>query len=289
MATEINFKEKYDSILDIQPTKVVKKLFKEIVNFNYVGLEIEISVEYKRERYSFIKTLLKKVKALVADNGFFVRDNTIIGAYSFEIVLKPLPINKIKNIYSTLMNIINFSDRSLIFDKSHSCGLHMNFNQYDIKDKNQSHQRLLLFINQKPEYFEENVYKRTIYDFDFKKYLKFQKNISSKYIAVNYLNKKLIEVRNIKVGLSAEEVKKIMIDIISVLYPEKLIRKKSNKSISNMKSILSTTFQKNNSAEIQKSLKKDLLIIKFTKNGPKVIIPNKKIISHIKEKESINQ
>ncbi len=288
MAGEINFKEKYDNILDIQPTRVIKRLFKKIVNFNYVGLEIEISVQYTRERYTFIKTLLKKIKTLVADNGFFVRDNTIIGIYSFEIVLKPLPINEIKDIYSTLMEIISFSDGSLIFDKGHSCGLHMNFNQYDIKDLNHSHQRLLLFINQNPQYFEENVYKRVIYDFDFKKYLKFQKNISSKYTAVNYLNKKLIEVRNIKVGLSSEEIENIMINIINVLYPEKLIRKRRNKGISNMKSILSATFQKNNSNEIQKSLKKDILIIRFTKEGPKVIQPNEKIISNIKEKERIN-
>lgn len=282
MATEINFKEKYDNILDIKPTKVVKKIFKKNVNYDHVGLEIEISVDYKRERYTFIKILLKKIKALIGDNGFFVRDNTVIGDYVFEIVLKPLPINTIKEIYKTLMEIIYFSDGSLIFDKSHSCGLHMNFNQYDVKNKTEAHQRLLLLINQKPEYFEENVYKRVFYNFDFKKYFKFQKTISSKYVAVNYLNKRLIEVRNIKVGLSAEKIEKIMIDIIKCLYPEKVVRKTVNKNISNMKSILSNTFQKNNSNEIQKSLKKGLLIVKFTKSGPKVIVPDKEIISYIK-------
>ena len=68
----------------------------------------------------------------------------------------------------------------------------MNFNQFDIEDIEVSHQRLMLLINQKSQYFEENIYKRSFYEFDFKKYLDFQKNVADKYISVNYLNRKLV-------------------------------------------------------------------------------------------------
>ena len=68
------------------------------------------------------------------------------------------------------MDIVKFSDGSICFDKKHNCGLHMNFNQYDIDDIDAAHKRLLLLMNQKDKYFEENIYKRIIYNFDFNDY-----------------------------------------------------------------------------------------------------------------------
>ncbi len=285
MTDEINFKEKYDKILDIQPIAKERDKVKGDVKFDYIGLEIEIAVEFQRDRYTFIRALIKKIKNLVGKNGVFVRDATILGSYSFEIVLNPLPIKKIGNIYSNLMKILAFSDGSLQFNKEHNCGLHMNFNQYDIKNIKQTHKDLLLFMSQKQEYFEENIYKRVHYDFDFDQYLEYQKTISSKYLAINYLNKKLIEIRNIKVELTKKELMDLMKYIINIFYPNKLIIKKKIKRIQKLKTILSDTFQKNNINDIKKSLDNKLLIIKFEKNIPKIILPDENIISYIEDRE----
>lgn len=285
MSDEINFKEKYDKILEIQPIAYGNDKIKGDVKFDYVGLEIEIAVEFQRDRYTFIRTLIKKIKNLIGKNGIFVRDATILGSYSFEIVLNPLPIKKISALYLNLMKIIEFSDGSLQFNKEHNCGLHMNFNQYDIKNIKQTHRDLLLFMSQKSEYFEENIYKRTYYNFEFEKYLEYQKKISSKYLSINYLNKKLIEIRNIKVGLSKKELTDLMKYIINIFYPNKLIIKKKIKRIQNLKSIMSDTFQKNNIKDINKSLKDSLLIIKFEKKIPIIILPDENIISYIDNRE----
>jgi hypothetical protein len=285
MSEEIDYKEKFDALLNIKPANYEDEKITKNVKFNHVGLEIELSVIYTRDRYSFIRTLIKKIKALIGKNGYFVRDNTILGDYSFEIVLMPLTIKKIKQIYSTLLKIIDFSDGSILFDKSKNCGLHMNFNQYDIKDKDTSHKNLLLLMSEKPSYFEENVYKRVYYDFDFKKYIEFQNSVSSKYIAINYLNNRLVEVRNIKVGINSNDIENIMIDIINTLFPDKLIIKRKMKYIKNMNKILSKTFQTSNTSLIKTSLKDELLIIKFTKDGPKIVVANEKIKKAIDEVE----
>ena len=221
MAEEINFIDRYDELLDIQPSYGIDRV-KKPVKFNYAGLEIEIAVNYERDRYTFIRTLIKKIKKLVGEDGYFVKDGTILGDYSFEIVLDPMPAKKVKRIYATLMKIIKFSDGSISFDKEHNCGLHMNFNQYDITNIEEAHQRLLLLINQKDDYFEENVYKRTVYNFDFEQYLDFQKTVADKYTSINYLNKKLVEVRNVKVGQSAKEIETIINEILLVLFPDKI-------------------------------------------------------------------
>lgn len=284
MIEEINYTKRYDQLLDVQPNYGVDRVLTP-VDFDCIGLEIELSINYERERYTFIRTLLKKIKQAVGDDGYFTSDGTILGNYSFEIVLDPLPIKKIKKIYGTLLKIIKFSDGSILMDKEHNCGLHMNFNQYDMTDPNLSHQRLLLLMKEEKEYFEENVYKQVIYNFDFEEYLEFQKTVSAKYTAVNYLNKKLIEVRNIKVGLSANDLEKVMSLLLDALFYDKREIKKENKATKDLTQVMSKVWQKNNYNDIEKALEEKIFIINFTKKGPKIILPNDKIKNEIKEME----
>lgn len=285
MIEEIDFVERYDELLGVLPCYGIDRV-KKRVKYDHIGLEIEISVNYERERYTFIRNLLKKIIALVGDNGYFTHDGTIIGKYSFEIVLDPLPVNEIKRIYTILMQIIKFSDGSLLFDKEHNCGLHMNFNQYDIDDLNESHKRLLLFLDENSNLFDENVYKQLINKFDFGEYLEFQKNVGSKYVAVNYLNKKIVEVRNVKVGLSTKQLEKVMNGILEALFYKKKKIKKLEPITEKMIDIMSDVFEDNSFEKIKKSLDNDLLIIKFSKNKAKVIEPDKRIIELLSDYRS---
>ena len=280
MVQEIDYNTSYDKLLEVKPSYGYERELPKI-KFNYVGLEIEIAVEYQRDRYSFIRTLLKNIKKAVGDNGYFVKDGTILGAYSFEIVLDPMSVKKATKIYKKLMDIVKFSDGSICFDKEHNCGLHMNFNQYDIENINESHKRLLILMNQKSQYFEENIYKRVFYDFDFEEYLEFQKDIASKYVGINYLDKKLVEVRNIKTGLTSKAMESVMIDIINALFPDKLPEAKEIKHSKKLLKLLGDSFNKDNKELIKKSLDKDYLIIKFGKTTPKIILPTDEMIKSI--------
>lgn len=270
MAEEIDFRERFDTLLKIEPNYGIDRV-KRPVKFNYIGLEIEIAVIYERERYSFIRTLIKQIIKLVGNNGYFTSDGTIIGDYSFEIVLKPMCVPKIVKFYRTLMKIIKFSDGSLVFNKSHNCGLHMNFNQYDVINMEESHKRLLLLFNEKPTYFDENVYKRVFYDFTYNDYLDFQKTVSDKYIGVNYLNKKIVEVRNIKVGLSPSKLEEIMNDILYALFKDKMPSRKEGIKARRLKNIIDKTFEDDNRAILNKNIEDGLIIIKFDKSIPEVI------------------
>jgi hypothetical protein len=285
MIEEIDFVERYDELLDVLPCYGIDRV-KKRVKYDHIGLEIEISVNYERERYTFIRNLLKKIIALVGDNGYFTHDGTIIGKYSFEIVLDPLPVNEIKRIYTTLMQIIKFSDGSLLFDKEHNCGLHMNFNQYDIDDLNESHKRLLLFLDENSNLFDENVYKQLINKFDFGEYLEFQKNVGSKYVAVNYLNKKIVEVRNVKVGLTTKQLEKVMNGILEALFYKKMKKKELEPTTEKMIDIMSDVFEDNSFDKIKESLDNDLLIIRFIKNKAKVIKPDKRLIELLSDDRS---
>ncbi len=282
MNEEIDFVERYDELLNVQPCYGIDRV-KHKVKYNYIGLEIEISVNYERERYTFIRTLLKKIIALVGDNGYFTHDGTIIGKYSFEIVLDPLPISEIKRIYSTLMEIIKFSDGSILFDKEHNCGLHMNFNQYDVEDLNESHKRLLLFLDENANLFDKNVYKQLVNKFDFGEYLEFQKNVGSKYVAVNYLNRKIVEVRNVKVGLTTKQLEKVMNGILEALFYKKKKAKQLAPNTEKMIDVMSDVFENNSFDLIKDSLDNDLLIIKFNKNKAKIIKPDKRIIEMLSD------
>ena len=154
----INFVEKYDETLDIKPAYGYNRVLNKI-GYDRVGLEIEVSVSFERNSYSFIRKMLKKIKELVGDNGYFVKDNTVLGDYNFEIVLDPLTIPEIKELYASLLEIIRFSNGAIEISKEKNCGIHMNFNRADITDLNESHKRLTAFVSEHPSYFDENIYK----------------------------------------------------------------------------------------------------------------------------------
>lgn len=270
MEEEINYKERFDKLLSILPNYGVDRV-KKPVKFNYIGLEIEISVIYSRDRYTFIRTLIKQIMKLVGNNGYFTTDGTIKGDYSFEIVLKPMSVAKITKFYRTLKKIIKFSDGSLRFDKEHNCGLHLNFNQYDVENIEEAHKRLLLLCNEKPEYFDENVYKRTIYNFEFDKYIEYQKTIANKYVGINYLNKKLIEIRNIKVSLSATKLEEIMEDILYAIFKEKLPPRKILKKTIKFSKILNNSFEEANRFKLNKSIDNGFVLIKIDEEIPEVL------------------
>lgn len=282
MTNDIDYQTKYDELLDVKPAYGYKRSLP-LIKYNYVGFEIEIAVEYDRSKYTYIKTLLKNIKNVVGENGYFTKDGTILGDYSFEIVLDPLSPKKAVMIYDKIMKIVKFSDKTICFDKEHNCGLHMNFNQYDIVDINQAHKRLLILMNQKRQYIEENIYKKLIFEFDFKEYLKFQEEISAKYLGINYLDSKLVEVRNIKTGLSSKTIYSVIYDIINALFPDKCPKIKDIKHTKKIINIIGETFEESNKDVIKKSLDQNLLVISFDGKTPKVVPLNDNIISEVKK------
>ena len=129
----INFVKKYDETLENKPAYGYNRELNKS-GYDRVGLEIEVSVSFERNSYSFIRKMLKKIKELVGDNGYFVKDNTVLGDYNFEIVLDPLTIPEIKELYESLLEIIRFSTGAFEIYKEKNCGIHMNFNRTDITD-----------------------------------------------------------------------------------------------------------------------------------------------------------
>ncbi len=255
-----------------------------------MGLEIEIAVNFTRDKYTFIKKLISNIKKLVGKNGYFVKDATIIGDYNFEIILDPLTPTRIKTIYSKLLDIIRISQGSICLSKENNCGIHLNFNQYDILDKEEAHKRLNAFVLSNSQYFEENEYKQFVFKYQYKDYLKFQKKISNKYLWVNYLDSKLVEIRNIKVDLSPLELITLIKEITNALFYDKVAisNQKEKKTYKNLNILFEKSFQNASKETIEKVVSSDkLLIISLESSGPKLIVPDKKLKDKIKRfKES---
>ncbi len=282
---KINWKKRYDNILDIKPIYGYKRDLSEI-KFNQVGLEIEIAVNYTRDRYTFIKKLISNIKKLIGKNGYFVKDATIIGDYNFEIVLDPLTPTKIKTIYSKLLEIIEISQGSICLSKENNCGIHLNFNQYDILDKEESHKRLNAFALSNSEYFEENEYKQFVFKYSYKDYLKFQKKISNKYLWVNYLDTKLVEIRNVRVDITPSELINLIKEITNALFYDKIAisNKKEKRTYKNLKILFEKSFQKISKKTIEEVVSKDkILIIALDSKGPVLILPDKKLKQKIQK------
>ena len=254
---EINYIEKYDEILDIKPSYGYKRELGEI-KYNQVGLEIEMSVNFNRNSYSFIRKMLKKVKTLVGDNGYFVKDGTVLGDYSFEIVLDPLTVEEIENFYQSLQDIIEFSQGHLEISKEKNCGIHMNFNKKDILDINQAHKRATTFVKEHSNFFDQNIYKQFKFIWDYEKYSNYQNVVGDKYLWINYLKKKVVEIRNLNVEINASELAFVIKSLLQALYYDKEIEV-SSKTFTNINKLYDMALE--NANDITETLDKNEFVI----------------------------
>lgn len=277
---EIDYQTKYDEVLDIKPSYGYNRELKP-VNFDEVGLEIEVAVNYDRNSYSFIKKLLTKIKKLIGENGYFVKDGTITAEYSFEIVLDPMNVEEISKIYENLMNIIEFSNGLIEISKEKNCGIHLNFNKNDITDINESHKKLTTYICENPKYFEENMYKQFKFIWNFDEYEEYQKTVSSKYVWANYLKKKVVEIRNIKVGMNTKDMATIISEILICLYGDKLDGTIDDKLYNNLEKLYNKSFNKRD--DIMKQLKESgVVVLTLKDNDIKMVTISEDIIKKIK-------
>jgi len=279
---EIDYQTKYDELLEIKPSYGYKRELKP-VEFDEVGLEIEVAVNYDRNSYSFIKKLLEKIKNLVGDNGYFVKDGTITADYSFEIVLDPLKLEKIYDIYDNLMNIIEFSNGLIEISKEKNCGIHLNFNKDDITDMTLAHKQITSYACENPNLFEENMYKQFKFIWDFDEYFNYQQTVSSKYVWINYIKKKVVEIRNIKVGLDVDTFTSAIREITSCLYSDKIDNSTNNIELyNNLEKLYNTSFSKKK--DIMKQLKeKGIVVISLENNNLKMLNLSDEIIDKIKK------
>ena len=279
-----NYAKKFDKILDVKPLFGYTRKLKEKIEYTEVGLELEVSVTLERDKYTLIKKLLKNIKDTVGTNGFFVKDATILGDYGFEIVLDPLNTKQIYEVYSRLKEIFDFSNGLIGISKAKNCGIHMNFNKYDVTDLNESHKRLTSLLTEKNKFFEENIYKQGKFIWNFAKYCEFQSKISNKYVWVNYLDSKVVEVRNIRTDLNPIEMVKLIELILNALFCDKLNKSFDYQNYITLSKIYDTALNKNQSDEIFNSINNNSFVLLSFKDGiAKLVDLDDEIIKLLKE------
>lgn len=171
--------------------------------FGY-GLEIEVSAKVARTHFMFLKAMLNNIINVINYRGNFVFDRTILGDYGFEICLDPLEKNECNKIYSKIREIIDFSGDILSVSSDNNCGLHINI-KVDERIKSEKFNQLFNLIDKNnTEFFSFNEYKKIIDVENFEDYLTYQKEVSSKYLAVNLLKPNLIELRCVNPEISME-------------------------------------------------------------------------------------
>lgn len=279
---DINYEEKYDDILEIKPSYGYKRELG-IIEYNQIGLEIEVSVNFDRNSYSFIRKMLLKVKELIADNGYFVKDGTILGDYSFEIVLDPMKIEDINRIYTSLLEIIAFSNGAIEISKEKKCGIHLNFNKFDVTDLNIAHKRVTTFVSENRKFFDENMYKQFKFIWDYEEYLNYQNEVGDKYLWINYLKSKLVEVRNIKANISPKDLVTVLSSVLECLYYDKEVEAIDHSTYLRLDKIYDTAFDKNKNENVFKNLKdNDFIVISLRDSNANIVNIPDEIIEQIK-------
>ncbi len=163
------------------------------------GLEIEFGVIYAHESARYIRTGLEKLRLCVGSDGKFVTDNTVGCDFNVEIVLDPLPEDKLEEKFKNICSILSYCENFVFSEK---CGVHANF--YGDEQLKRAFYDRLIDGGYKTEMFIHNKYKT---DFlavarradgsfmDYDEYLLYQHTVSAKYTSVNFLKPSLIEFR----------------------------------------------------------------------------------------------
>lgn len=172
--------------------------------FGY-GLEIEVSAKVVRTHFMFLKAMLNNIINVINYRGNFVFDRTILGDYGFEICLDPLEKNECIKIYSKIREIIEFSGDILNVEPKNNCGLHINI-KADERIKSEKFTQLFNLIDKEnSDWFVFNEYKKVVDIESYEEYLNYQKEVSSKYLAVNLLKPNLIELRCVNPKISMKD------------------------------------------------------------------------------------
>lgn len=183
--------------------------------FGY-GLEIEVSAMVQRTHFVFLKTMLNNIINVMNYRGNIVSDRTIKGDYGFEICLDPLEMNEVLDVYYRIREIIDFSSGVLEVSAAKACGLHINI-KADERIKAEKFKQLFDIIDvNDTETFSFNEYKRIIDIPDYETYLKFQKEVSGKYLAVNLLKDNLIELRCVNSEIKKDKLTALLAKIEAI-------------------------------------------------------------------------
>ena len=198
-------KRRFLRILDMQDEH--KKEFFDGVDG--CGLEIEFGVVYEYRCRVYIETGLRKLKEFVGDRGKFVPDRSIGSYLNVEIVLKPFPREQLRDIFRGIRSIIMFYD-NFTFDDN--CGIHANFKAdedlkecfYDVLNDGRYETSRFSHNKYRADFMalctKEDGTKRT-----YAEYLKLQQMVGAKYCGVNFLKKRLVEVRTLNLDWSDVE------------------------------------------------------------------------------------
>lgn len=192
-------KKRYMKILNIQDYQE-----KEFFDVDGCGLEIEFGVEYEQRCWRYIGTGLQKMKDFVGNRGKFVLDDSIGRFLNVEIVLHPFTLEKLKPIFTGIVDILNFYE-NFVFDDN--CGIHANF-RADDKLK-ESFYNIITDGRYDSERFCHSKYKKdfneTITNPDgtkktYEEYLVYQNTVGAKYCGINFLKPNLVEVRTLNLA-----------------------------------------------------------------------------------------
>lgn len=184
--------------------------------FGY-GLEIEVSAMVKRTHITFLKTMLTNIIRVMDYRGNFETDRTIKGDYGFEICLDPLEKDECILLYSKIREIIAFSNNILSTSNDLGCGLHINI-RVEEEQKQLTYKKLIEYIkNSDSRLYSYNEYKNLVEFEDYETYYNYQKEISGKYLAINYLKENIVEIRCINPEVDIELLSKLFSDLESIL------------------------------------------------------------------------
>lgn len=222
---ELKVKETIENILEI---KEKHKYYREEQKFNsYTDIKFtyHLRMKYQRKYSNYLMMMLKKLKDIVFENGYFEKITTLSSTkfYYFSIVLDPCSLDKNIYLFSKIKEFVEFSQdyfSFLEFDTYKESGIEISFLKDKSWNKNKVHKRIISFLIDQNQCFLISREQKIPCFFEYRDYINHQLIEGSNFCLLNYLKRSEIEFRYIKPSNTKEELKNFLKGLLYELYYE---------------------------------------------------------------------
>lgn len=212
-------RKRFDEILEIKPLVGYYRT-KPHMEYKNISMTIDVLLTYKRGKLAIIEMLLEKLKKMISPYGHFTDNPNYLMSYSFKIHIVSEPVDIICNLYQSIKEFLDFSKGLLSSRIEDGMELHFYFLKKEVYNLEKSHLSLLSYIIDHRIFFKEGDF-NTLKVMKYIEYLKYQLDVAGPFLAINYLDNDVIEIKNIRNDLTKRELSSVLFSLLGIFYYER--------------------------------------------------------------------
>lgn len=188
--------------------------------FDHLKMNYRVQLFYQKRQSSFLMMLLKKLKSMINDRGYLLKEKREDHHYFFQIRMDPASFEEQLYFFIRLKELMDFSQGYFQFCEDDASAITILFSKRGIFNKEKVHKRLISFLLEQNSFFAFPLAKHISCIWNYRSYLTYQMDHVLFPVLCNYLKRSEIEIKHVKVDLPIVEFKRLLVGLLYELFYE---------------------------------------------------------------------